>query len=684
MTSIIESINESFRYLIYDLVLQFFNLLVHTFFRDVKTRGTFHIPPHGPVIFVIAPHHNQYIDGLLVMSQVKAHSGRHIAFLIAGKSYRMNIVGHGARLVSAIPVERAQDLLKKGTGKIYLDTSDKTGHSLIGEDTKFSSECEPRGLIGLYNSLGNCQIDKVIDDTHLVLKDPFFSSRNEIQTKIDIALKQGTPYKIAPHIDNHHVFNHVFHHLAQGKVLGIFPEGGSHDRPDLLPLKPGVAIMALGAVSEQIKSNKQVTPINVIPVGLNYFHAHRFRSRVVIEFGRPIVVDEKMGHEYDTDRFQAVDKLLETITAKLKEVTTTSEDYDTLMVLQAIRRLHTSSNREYIPLPMVVEMNRRLSRSYEKYKDEPDVIELRDSVTDYNNLLMRYGLHDHHIETLHQSNFFRTFIIFLRRFSTFCIYMGLSLPGMVLFSPVFITAIRISREKQKQALAASSVKIRARDVISTWKCLVAMVLAPALYIFYSIIGTVYIVRNNILPHISVGWIFFSCYCLALMTTYASLRVGEIGVDYYKSLRPLLVSMISRKKDRIQIAELKLQRERLAIKVNDFCMKYNPSIFADYNRLYGPDGFEDHYQYQSDSEIEEKRKLIRRNSSISLDFDNMGSIPIFSSEDLERIYDDDKKNYSTESSMDEADTVSDDLNMATGIANGDSNVRLRKTLFHEDG
>lgn len=31
--------------------------------------------------------------------------------------------------------------------------------------------------------------------------------------------------------------------------MGIFPEGGSHDRTDLLPLKAGVAVIALEAHS---------------------------------------------------------------------------------------------------------------------------------------------------------------------------------------------------------------------------------------------------------------------------------------------------------------------------------------------------------------------------------------------------------------------------------------------------
>jgi glycerol-3-phosphate O-acyltransferase/dihydroxyacetone phosphate acyltransferase len=33
-----------------------------------------------------------------------------------------------------------------------------------------------------------------------------------------------------------------------GYTVDFFPEGGSHDRPDLLPIKAGISIMALGFI----------------------------------------------------------------------------------------------------------------------------------------------------------------------------------------------------------------------------------------------------------------------------------------------------------------------------------------------------------------------------------------------------------------------------------------------------
>ena len=66
-------------------------------------------------------------------------------------------------------------------------------------------------------------------------------------------------------MDQSKVFNAVFDSLKKGNCIGIFPEGGSHDRTDLLPLKVGIAIIAYGMV------DKHNITVPIVPVGLNYF-----------------------------------------------------------------------------------------------------------------------------------------------------------------------------------------------------------------------------------------------------------------------------------------------------------------------------------------------------------------------------------------------------------------------------
>lgn len=643
---------EILKIITYDLVLWFFNMIIHTFFRDIKSRGTFNIPKQGPIVFVIAPHHNQFVDPLVVMSMVRQYANRRISFLVAAKSFRRKFIGTAAKLCSAIPVERAQDLLKLATGEIYLklfddandDNNEDDDNNLIvyGRDTNFKKDCMEKGLIGLPNSLGNAQIESIISETKLKLRKPFAITKDDSKKKstdydkINL-LTKGTKFKSAPHIDNNKVFENVFDHLCDNKVLGMFPEGGSHDRPDLLPLKPGVAIMALGAAAKSIDP-EQV--INVIPVGMNYFHPHKFRSRVVIEFGKPIKITHDDGINYSQGNSrEQVSKLLELISLKLREVTVTCDDYDTLMALQAARRLYTSSNRETIPLPLVVEMNRRLIKGYQKYSDNPDVIGMKKSVSEYNKKLMRMGLHDHQVESLNESNRLKVFLMLIDRFFKVILFFILSLPGTLLFSPVFIISKTISKRKAKEALAGSVVKIKANDVLGTWKILVAMVIAPMLYIFWSICGTILINKSNLLPNLSNKIIFIIFYAWSVLTTYASLRIGEIGVDYYKSLKPLVYSVLSHHLDLKQIESLKKDRKILSQQVTNFCDSYGPTLFDDYDKFYKKynnlnsdyDEIEKDEQISLQKHQNLKPRIYERKLSKteSYNLNNLSDVPIFS-------------------------------------------------------
>lgn len=86
--------------------------------------------------------------------------------------------------------------------------------------------------------------------------------------------------------------------------------------------------MALGALSANPDCG-----LKIVPTGMNYFHAHKFRSRAVIEFGAPLEVPKELVDQYSRgDKREAVRALLEMIYNGLVSVTVPSPDYDTLMV----------------------------------------------------------------------------------------------------------------------------------------------------------------------------------------------------------------------------------------------------------------------------------------------------------------------------------------------------------------
>jgi glycerol-3-phosphate O-acyltransferase/dihydroxyacetone phosphate acyltransferase len=86
--------------------------------------------------------------------------------------------------------------------------------------------------------------------------------------------------------------------------------------------------MALGTVATKPDCN-----LKIIPVGMNYFHAHKFRSRAVIEFGTPIDVPAELAQKFSgPGRRDAISEFLETVRQGLVSVTVLTPDYNTLMV----------------------------------------------------------------------------------------------------------------------------------------------------------------------------------------------------------------------------------------------------------------------------------------------------------------------------------------------------------------
>ena len=588
--------------LIYDLFLWIFTIVVDLFFREVHPRTSYRIPKSDPVIFVAAPHANQFVDPLILGGTVRHDAKRRISFLIAEKSLRRRFIGFAASLVGSVGVGRALDLKKPAKGKIWLPDPDGDSTLVKGEGTSFadSKQYTVGGLLVLpsvNNEAANAEIQEVISDTEIRLKKPFkgdvaykqltgqrvgdgnghLSNGNE---KKEDGAFEGIKFSVAPHVDQSKVYEAVFKRLQEGGCIGIFPEGGSHDRTELLPLKAGVAIMALGALAENPESR-----VTIVPVGMNYFHPHKFRSRCVIEFGKPITVPPELVEQYKSgDRREPTGKLLDTVTKGLQAVTTLAPDYDTLMLIQAVRRLYNPKGKE-LPLSVIVELNRRLMKGYNVYKDDPRVKSLRKDVLDYNRRLFHLGVRDHQVGYAKHKWYKVIFLLLWRTFKLLCLSLAV-LPGTILFAPVFIAGKIISIRKSREALAASSVKIRARDVIATWKILVALALTPVLDVTYTIIGTWWVYYNRIGGRVP-EWVPLKLVAIVVLfffpaMCFMALRFGEIGMDIFKSLRPLFLSISPSSSN--TLFQLSERRENLSHRIDSLVDELGPELFPDFEKM----------------------------------------------------------------------------------------------------
>lgn len=335
--------------------------------------------------------------------------------------------------------------------------------------------------------------------------------------------------------------------------------------------------MALGTVASKPNCN-----LKIIPVGMNYFHAHKFRSRAVIEFGTPVDIPPELAQKFEgPGRRDAIGEMLESVRQGLISVTVTTPDYETLQVIQAVRRLYNSKGTK-LPLPRIVELNRRLVKGYERYKDDPRIVELRKEVVSYNAKLRAVGLRDHQVQYA-KMNTFHAFVTFWYRLSKLLVLTLFVLPGTMLFGLVFIATKMISIKKAREALAASNVKVQARDVMATWKLLVAMAVAPTVYAWYIGLGLFWYSQNNCNGYLPAGirkrYLIVIQAIIYPTVTYAALRFGEVAMDIFKSLGPLWKMMNPFSSS--ELVNIQQRRENLAHRVNELINELGPEMFDDF-------------------------------------------------------------------------------------------------------
>jgi glycerol-3-phosphate O-acyltransferase / dihydroxyacetone phosphate acyltransferase len=201
----------------------------------------------------------QFVDPLILMRVVRNEAHRRIVFLIAEKSMRRKVIGFFAALVGAVPVGRALDSTKTLPGRIYLPDPDNDPLLVRGVRTDFEAkDFQIGGLLVLPNvnhSAANAEILEIRGPEEIRLKKPFKGNtaigqltgrtlvvpdgetKDSVQKSWPNGEFNGTPFKVAPKVDQTKVYDAVFEKLNDGGCVGIFPEGGSHDRTELLPLK---------------------------------------------------------------------------------------------------------------------------------------------------------------------------------------------------------------------------------------------------------------------------------------------------------------------------------------------------------------------------------------------------------------------------------------------------------------
>jgi glycerol-3-phosphate O-acyltransferase / dihydroxyacetone phosphate acyltransferase len=553
--------------LLYFSVKVFFHSILSIFFREVQVVGRENVPRHGPVIFTVN-HANQFVDAVMFLASCE----HKISLLMAEASWKRPVIGEIAWALDVVPVKRAQDYSSPGTGKLLFvrmaTTEDDTIPQDIlvtGVDTIFASELKIGDKIRLPGTADSMKVKRIENDTTLTLEG--------VGCEHIVLPEEAARFDVLQKIDQKQVYEKVLDKLASGGSVGIFPEGGSHDRTDLLPLKVGVALIAYSAL------DKDGLNVPIIPVGLNYFQRNRFRGRAVVEYGRPMQIDPctlKSYLEGGTEKRRVCTELLDRIQDSMKSVLVTTPDYETLQVVYTARRLW---QRKELIVSEKQDMDRRFAEGYKLLlqsvngEPPPEWIDLQRRILAYQQELTELGIKDYQVkgvdreETSDADKVLSSMRLPYQIANIVFLILICAIPEIFLNLPVGLIARVYAERRRKKALAGSKVKLTGIDVMLTEKIVLCIVLVPTLWLAYGLL----LMYCTDLDGPAIALVFFAM----PISSYMGIMVAESGMIQFNDLKPFLMRLLPRSRSRL--AALPPTRKQLQSDLRSFIKEIGPSL-----------------------------------------------------------------------------------------------------------
>ena len=272
----------------------------------------------------------------------------------------------------------------------------------------------------------------------------------------------------------------------------------------------------------------------------------------------------------------------------MKSVIVTAHDYGELKLIHTARRLYQRDMATYRKQDLARRFSLGFSTLCEKFHDlrhdpktDPDhaadcsrkciysclpndVQELISNVDEYQSMLDDWGLKDYQVNSLEAVDRGAMLYTFVH---AFVIVICATIPSLILNAPVGIAASVYAKREAKKDLAASRVKLAARDVLLSKKIVFSIMAVPALLLTY-----------GIMLRLFTSWetrtIVVLMLCCPLLS-YISVISIQAGMVDLKDLRPGLLRLLPG--FRSQAARLPTMRSRLQGQVRTLVKKYGPQL-----------------------------------------------------------------------------------------------------------
>jgi len=179
--------------------------------------------------------------------------------------------------------------------------------------------------------------------------------------------------------------------LCRGGLVALFPEGISHDEPDLQPLKTGAARIALGAAVDDGTDGTVVQPVGIV-----YDDKARFRSVALVRVGPPIAISEWEA-SYRADDHGAVRDLTAEIATRLRALSPSYASWEMARAYAKMAEVITRRSGTLTPQPVALADRDRLAKALavaEAIHRGEERSPLREAFDRYSEDLAVVGLND--------------------------------------------------------------------------------------------------------------------------------------------------------------------------------------------------------------------------------------------------------------------------------------------------
>src|SRR5882757_4162127 len=130
-------------------------------------------------------------------------------------------------------------------------------------------------------------------------------------------------------------FEACYQVLERGEAIGIFPEGITHDDPQLKTVKTGAARMAL----ELEHRHDGKLGLQIVPIGLTLSAKDKYRSEVLVNFGEPIRAADFLPG-YGTRKKECVLELNLRIEQSIQALMLHIPQLEQVRLVEAVKRLY--------------------------------------------------------------------------------------------------------------------------------------------------------------------------------------------------------------------------------------------------------------------------------------------------------------------------------------------------------